>query len=140
MKFWLISSISIVAFFFIIGGGLDKFEKPVIIVLPADYRGLLCIELTDGGDSAEQLDIYYADSRGRLAMNAEVSRSHRRRLIFWNAAGDYPQRQVSDELWNPILTEQHKSDQNKYYAVYWVGTSHEWSDFSKVSLGNSLCS
>lgn len=127
----------IAAFLFVVAGGLDKFREPVLIILPPNFKGLLCIELLEG-DSQSDSRAYVADERGRLVMESSVARSHRQRVLAWRVEGNQATVKVPAEQWTPVLTERDAAS-GRQFSVYWIGSPAEWAEESRRSNGLGLC-
>lgn len=138
MKHWnayifIVLVLVFVVFTFWIGGGFDKFQEPIVIVLPEEYSGLVCVTTRAGNEAQKKLR-YEVDSKGLLVIDEEMLRSHRPR-IYVSGTED---RELSKNAMFPVYTETSVEDEESY-TVMWVGSDATWKKFLSAQSGDQLC-
>jgi hypothetical protein len=131
----------VLAFLFVIGGGLDKFSAPVEIRLPAGFKGPVCARIETGNTGMEQSRLVYeVDAMGFTSMDDEVVRGHRVRKVFrYSARHDGELVPLAENKGSGVLTENTQPG-DPWYMVYWVGTHEEWETFLSSHGSKPICS
>ena len=121
-------SVAILVFLFWIGDGFSMFQKPIAIVLPVSFEGVVCVEVTPPAAAVPE---YVLEQNGYLAMPGNIQQSHRKRLLYRRHT-DGILSAIPVDTWMPIYTENDVKN-GKAYTVVWVGTSEGWEQFRRTS-------
>jgi len=142
MKYWVAFVFIFLALVFVIfplwiGGYFEKFQKPIVIILPSNYSGVVCATSRAGNDMNTDLR-YEVRENGLLLVDRDVLGSHRPRILKTKAGAGGEVRELSPALMFPIYTE-NDVERDESYTVMWVGNEAAWKDFRSRHSGKSLC-
>ena len=120
-------------------GALEVFQPPFEIVVPQDFRGVVCAT-SRPGTKEDQSNIvrHEITPEGLLEVNGDILQSHRPVKLFTrsNITGVLTEIPSTQLLSN--FTENDPAT-GEWYAVRWLGTRQEWEAFHMKKGVDRLC-